>query len=82
MTCKLCKYFVQVSGHSGTCQKKPYALTRNGSVQTIKGKPITFVVYWSHKACNLFAKGGDEERGGRCESSIDKHKSTVYKQYF
>ena len=60
MECKQCRYFVQGEGHSGTCQKRPYVTTRQGRVQIINGKPRVLVLSWSHTACKMFEKGGEE----------------------
>jgi hypothetical protein len=61
MECKSCKYFVQSKGHSGTCKKRPFVSTRSGGVQMINGKPRVLVVYWSHKACKDYLKGGADK---------------------
>lgn len=59
MTCKKCRYFVQGEGKSGTCKKRPYVSTRQGTVQMVNGKPRILYVYWAKTACQLFMKGGE-----------------------
>ena len=34
--------------------------SERGGVQNINGKPRVLVVSWSHTACKLFEKGGEE----------------------
>lgn len=69
MTCKDCKYFVQGTGHSGTCEKKPYVSNRNGTPQIVQGKPRKLVIYWAHNICKLFEKGADCSKGERVDES-------------
>lgn len=58
-TCKECRFFIQGKGRSGTCEKKPYVLTRQRRVQKINGKPRPLYVSWGHTACKMFEKGGE-----------------------
>ena len=59
-TCKECSYFIQGNRKSGTCKKRPYVSTKRGGVQMIKGEPRKLVVSWSHAACKMFVKGGEQ----------------------
>ena len=62
MECKQCIHFIQGDGHSGTCRKRPYVTSRhNGDVQMINGVPRVLVLNWSHKACKMFEKRGEEQ---------------------
>ena len=58
-TCKDCRFFVQGEGKSGTCEKRPYVSTRQGTVQIIKGKPRRLMLYGTKTACKMFEKGGE-----------------------
>lgn len=59
-TCKDCKFFVQGNGKSGTCEKRPYVSTRQGTVQMINGKPRKLMIHWAKTACKMFEKGGEQ----------------------
>ena len=54
MTCKECKFFIQGTGHSGTCQKHPFQKSKSGRIYTKPdGTPIKFVVFWGTNACKV-----------------------------
>lgn len=59
-TCKECRYFIQGKGHSGTCEKRPYVSTRQGTVSMGNGKPRKLYVTWGKNACKLFERGDSE----------------------
>ena len=60
-TCKECRFFIQGKGKGGSCERKPYVLTRQHCVRMIDGKPIPLYIPWSKIACKMFEKGGEEE---------------------
>lgn len=59
-TCKECRFFIQGEGKSGSCERKPYVLTRQRRVRMIDEKPIPLYIQWSKIACKMFEKGGAE----------------------
>ena len=60
-TCKDCCFFVQGDRKSGTCKKRPFVSTRQGGIATIDGKPRILIVSWSHTACKMFEKDGEDD---------------------
>jgi hypothetical protein len=62
MTCKDCKFFVQVEKHRGTCMKKQFKTHRSGQIQRKPdGTPYPFIVFWGTNACKRWFERKDTE---------------------